>query len=158
MPKPSSPPANPDELATAAIDWALRHLGDRGYALRCLAFVEDAYERANGIEVFGGSSATESAALYGLRPYALDDPPPAGALVFYACGGPVDGTWRDWGHVGLALGDGRVVHAWDVVRIDPAGSVEGLEPAAGWTRPRLLGWASLERLLEGHRPSRWSVG
>jgi hypothetical protein len=158
LPKPSSSPATTDELASAAIDWALRHLGGRGYALRCLAFVEDAYERANGIEVFGGASAAESAALYGICPYALDDPPPAGALVFYACGGSLDGTWRDWGHVGLALGDCRVVHAWDVVRVDNAAAVEGLEPAAGWTRPRLIGWASVERVIAGHRPRRWPVG
>jgi hypothetical protein len=146
------------DTAAAAVSWALARVGDPGYALRCLAFVEDAYERANEIEVFGGASATESAALYGLSPYMADEPPPAGSLVFYACGGPVDGTWRDWGHVGLALADGRVVHAWDVVRVDDAGAVEQLEPAPAWTRPRLVGWASVERVLEGHRPRRWSVG
>jgi len=142
----------------AAVAWALARVGDTGYALRCLAFVEDAYERANEIEVFGGASATESAALYGLSSYSGNEPPPAGSLVFYACGGPVDGTWRDWGHVGLALGDGRVVHAWDAVRVDAAAAVEELEPAAGWTRPRLVGWASVERVLEGHRARRWPVG
>ena len=74
-------------------------------------------------------------------PYDPLAPPPAGAFVFYACGGPVDGTHRDWGHVGLALGDGRVVHAWDEVRVDDARDVEDLRPAAGWTAPRLIGWA-----------------
>lgn len=155
MPKPSSQPANPGELAAAAIDWALARVGQEGYALRCLAFVEDAYERANEIEVFGGASATESAALYGLSPYVADEPPPAGSLVFYACGGPVDGAWRDWGHVGLALGDGRVVHAWDVVRVDEAAAVGALAPAPGWTAPRLLGWTPAERLLAGHRARAW---
>ena len=96
MPKPSSAPATEEELAAAAIDWALGRLGDRGYALRCLAFVEDAYERANGIEVFGGSSATESAELYGLAAYDADAPPPAGSLVFFAAEGPIDGRLRDW--------------------------------------------------------------
>jgi hypothetical protein len=145
-------------VTSAAVAWALARVGDEGYALRCLAFVEDAYERANDIEVFGGASATESAALYGLRPYAAEAPPPAGSLVFFACGGPVEGTWRDWGHVGLALGDGRVVHAWDVVRVDPAAAIEALEPAAGWTQPRLTGWVAPERILEGHRSRRWAVG
>jgi cell wall-associated NlpC family hydrolase len=156
LPKPSSAPATPDQLASAAVEWALRHLGDRGYALRCLAFVEDAYERANGIEVFGGSSATESAQLYGLEPYEADDPPPPGSLVFYTTEGPIDGRLRDWGHVGLALGDGRVVHAWDVVRVDPAEAVEGLLPAAGWSQPRLMGWAGTARVLAGHRPRTWN--
>ena len=32
----------------------------------------------------------------------------------------MDGTHRDWGHVGLALGDGRVVHALHEVRVDDA--------------------------------------
>jgi cell wall-associated NlpC family hydrolase len=155
LPKPSSPPAAPDELAAAAIGWALRRLGDRGYALRCLAFVEDAYERANGIEVFGGSSAAESAQQYGVQPYEDNALPPAGSLVFYAAEGPSGGIHRDWGHVGLALGDGRVLHAWDEVRIDEARAVEELEPAPGWTQPRLIGWTAAARLLAGHRPRRW---
>lgn len=143
------------DRSAAAVAWALAHVGDATYALRCLAFVEDSYERANGIEVFGGASATESAALYGVLPYSGDNPPPAGALVFYACGGPVDGEWRDWGHVGLALGDGRVVHAWDVVRIDEAAAIGSLTPAPGWTAPRLLGWTPSDRLLAGHRDRAW---
>jgi cell wall-associated NlpC family hydrolase len=158
LPKPSSASAPEEELAAAAIDWALWRLGDRGYALRCLAFVEDAYERANGIEVFGGSSATESAQRYGLTAYDADAPPPAGSLVFFAAEGPIDGRRRDWGHVGLALGDGRVVHAWDEVRVDAAGAVETLPVAAGWSRPRLTGWASAARLLAGHRRRRWADG
>lgn len=162
MPKPSDglgvTVTDQAAAAAAAVAWAVARVGDAGYALRCLAFVEDAYERANEIEVFGGDSAAESAALYGLRDYAPDDPPPAGSLVFFACGGPVEGTWRDWGHVGLALGDGRVVHAWDEVRVDPVTAVESLDPAPGWTRARLLGWAGPERILEGHRPRRWDVG
>jgi cell wall-associated NlpC family hydrolase len=126
--------------------------------MRCLAFVEDAYERGNGIEVFGGSSAQESAELYGVTAYDADRPPPAGSLVFYACAGPADGDWRSWGHVGLALGDGRVVHAWDEVRVDDAPAIAALTPATGWTPPRLLGWTSVARVLEGHRPRDWGDG
>ena len=138
-------------LAGRAVRWALDRVGDETYRLRCLAFVEDAFERANAIEIFGGSSAQESAELYGVEPYRVDAPPPAGSLVFYGCGGPVDGVWREWGHVGLALGDGRVVHAWDRVRVDGATAVSELDPATGWTAPVLLGWTSVDRLLEGHR-------
>jgi cell wall-associated NlpC family hydrolase len=138
-----------------AIDWALARQGDPSYALRCLAFVEDAFERANGIEVFGGDSAAESAALYRPQRYDPSRPPPSGALVFYTARGPLDGLQRDWGHVGLSLGDGTVVHAWDVVRIDDAHEVERLDPAAGWTAPRLIGWVPAARLLNGHRPRTW---
>ena len=142
--------------AAGAVAWAIDRVGERTYPLRCLAFVEDAYERPNGIEVFGGDSATASAGQYGVEPYDPAAPPPAGAFGFYACAGPVDGRRCDWGHVGLALGDGRVVHAWDEVRVDDALEVQALRPAVGWTGPRLVGWTSPKRILEGHRPRAWT--
>ncbi|MFS0714814.1 hypothetical protein ABC195_13115 [Microbacterium sp. 2P01SA-2] len=37
------------------------------------------------------------------------------------------------GHVGLSLGDGLVIHAWDRVRIDDHRRLEALRPAPGWT-------------------------
>ena len=117
--------------------------------------MEDAYERSNAIELQGAASAAESSALHDLRPYEAASPPPAGAYVFYACGGPVDGIRREWGHVGLALGDGGVAHAWDVVRIDDAAAIPGLSPASGWSAPRLIGWATPEDVLRGHAPRDW---
>ena len=44
--------------------------------------------------------------------------PERGAFVFYDCicqgpDGPVN-----WGHCGISLGDSRIIHAWDTVRID----------------------------------------
>jgi hypothetical protein len=149
--------ANAD-LVARALSWALSRRGSPAYALRCLAFVEDAFERANQIEVFGGSSAAEAADLYGVLAYDPARPPPAGALVFYACSGPIDGVSAEWGHVGLSLGVGRVVHGWDVVRVDDATAVTRLAPAAGWSAPRLLGWTRVERVLDGHRPRRWDGG
>ena len=109
----------PEQIVERAIEWALARLGSTDYALRCLAFVEDAYEQANDIEVFGGSSAQESADLYGAA--AADGRPPAGAFVFFSTTGPVGGVVRDWGHVGLATGDGRVIHAWPTIRIGRPG-------------------------------------
>jgi cell wall-associated NlpC family hydrolase len=147
-----------ETLVAGAIDWAIEHLDDPSYALRCLAFVEDAFERPNGIEVFGKASAAECAASFDLEAYDASQPPPTGALVFYACSGPIDGQVGDWGHVGLALGDGRVIHAWDVVRVDDARDVGGLRSAAGWSAPRLVGWAPADRLLQGHRPRAWDEG
>ena len=120
--------------------------------------MEDAYERPNGIEIFGGDTAAESAARYGTTAYDPLAPPPAGSFVFYACGGPVDGIQRDWGHVGLALGDGRVVHAWDEVRVDNAHDVERLRRTAGWTALRIVGWTPPARILDGHRSRDWSDG
>ena len=146
------------ELAACAIAWATAQRGNPDYALRCLAFVEDAYERSNAIELQGAASAAESAALYDLRTYHADSPPPAGAYVFYACGGPVGGIRHEWGHVGLAMGDGTVVHAWDAVRVDDAAAVPELPPASGWDAPRLIGWAEPEEVLRGHVPRDWGAG
>ena len=138
-----------------AVDWALARRGDRSYAGRCLAFVEDAFERANQVEVFSEASAAEAADAFDLAPFDPADPPPAGALVFYACGGPLDAVVRDWGHVGIALGDGTLGHAWDEVRVDAVLDVPHLQPAAGWTAPRPIGWAGAAQLLRGHRPRSW---
>jgi hypothetical protein len=136
----------------------MAQLGNPSYALRCLAFVEDAYERSNGIELQGAVTAAESAASFELQAYRSASPPPAGAYVFYATGGPVDGVRREWGHVGLARGDGSVVHAWDVVRIDDAAAITDLPPAAGWDPARLIGWAGPDQVLRGHVPRDWEAG
>jgi hypothetical protein len=119
--------------------------------------VEDAFERSNQIEVFGQASAAETAASFELAAYDAAQPPPAGALIFYSCSGPIDGIHGEWGHVGLATGDGSVIHAWDVVRIDDALDVPRLTPAAGWTRPRLIGWLAAARILDGHRSRDWTA-
>ncbi len=132
-----------------AITWAEERLGNDKYGTRCLAFVEDAYEKANAVEIFGGSSAKESADEYGASQNG--GVPPRGAFVFYDCFGTLFDTYNNWGHVGLSLGDGRIIHAWDQVREDSIQDVETLEPARGWTQPRYIGWAPVERVFQGYR-------
>lgn len=136
---------NNDTLVNNAVQWAKEHIGSREYLLMCLAFVEDAVEQSNHIEIFGGDSAQESADMYGVS--ANTGEPPKGAFVFYATHGVVDGQPVNWGHVGLCVGDGRVVHAWDVVREDDYLALEKLPPAPGWTPPRYIGYAPIERVL-----------
>lgn len=144
-----------DEIfATRALDWARTRLGSPDYATRCLAFVEDAVERANGLEVFGGDDAAESAALYDAG--SRTGVPPRGAFAFYRATGVIAGQRKDWGHVGLSLGDGTVLHAWDKVRIDGHLGVEQLTPAPGWEQPVWLGWAPLSRVLVGSRTRVWT--
>ncbi len=130
-----------------AILWARFHVGAKRYALKCLAFVEDAYEMSNGIELDGYSFAKEEADAFKVT--SQDGVPPKGAFVFYDCWGAIDGEHKNWGHVGLSLGDGQIVHAWDVVRVDPYLDIEKLGGTAGWTNPKSLGWASVERIMEG---------
>jgi hypothetical protein len=141
-----------------AIAWAQAHLGSREYTTRCLAFVEDAYEFSNQIEVFGGDCAKESADQY--EAWRNTQTPPAGAFVFYDCFGPLRDTHRNWGHVGLAIGEGQVIHAWDCVRADGYLDVEEMAAPPGWTKPKYIGWAPVDRIVLGHivkgaeRPSR----
>jgi cell wall-associated NlpC family hydrolase len=132
-----------------ALQWAMEQLGSGAYRFLCLAFVEDAYEKGNGIEIFGGSTATESAEEYGVQ--AQPPLPPAGAFAFYSCSGPIEGVVKDWGHVGLSCGDGQVIHAWDRVRVDDYLAIERLRGAPGWTAPRYIGWVPVARFMQGHR-------
>ena len=133
------------KIREQAIRWALAHEGRAEYAGWCLAFIEDAVEKPNDIEIFGGDSARESALMY-MDGMQQGEPAP-GAFVFYDCCGIVDGVAYDWGHCGLCIGEGQVIHAWDRIRIDDYFALEQLTPAPGWTQPRYLGWVPLERVL-----------
>jgi hypothetical protein len=132
-----------------ATRWAQEHIGATEYAGRCLSFVEDAYEKGNHVEIFGGSSAQESADEYGAAQNTGE--PPLGAFVFYECAGPVEDEIKNWGHVGLCIGAGKVIHALDTVRMDHYLDVQDLTPAPGWTRPQFIGWTPIERIFAGYR-------
>ena len=133
-----------NELTDNMIHWAKDQLGSGDYAGWCLSFIEDALERSNGIEIFGGDSAKEFALLYadGIR----QGKPERGTFVLYDCicqgpDGPVN-----WGHCGIGLGDGRVIHAWDVVRIDGYREIEALTALSG-DHLKYIGWVPVERVL-----------
>lgn len=72
--------------------------------------------------------------------------PERGAFVFYDCLCPSENGPVNWGHCGISLGDGQVIHAWDVVRIDAYREIEGLTALTG-DHPKYLGWVPLERVL-----------
>ena len=138
-----------------ALAWAYTHLGETRYATWCLSFVEDAFERSNDIELDGYATAKEAAAGYGAR----DDGsvPPAGALAFYDWHGQINGTEKNWGHVGLALGDGRVIHALAEVRIDATGDVVALLQPNAAHPARYLGWAPASAVVKGSKPRVWEA-
>ena len=134
-----------NELTENMIRWAKDQLGNGDYAGWCLSFIEDALEKSNGIEIFGGDSAKESALLYadGIR----QGKPERGTFVFYDCfcqgpDGPVN-----WGHCGISLGDGRIIHAWDTVRIDDYLEIEAITTLSG-NHPKYIGWVPVERVLK----------
>ncbi len=146
-------PVEIDSTVDHALQWAVDAVGSTAYPFKCLSFVEDAYERSNGLELSGYAYAKEAADYYG----AQDDGgvPPRGTLAFYDCWGTIGEEYRNWGHVGLSLGDGRVVHGWDEVRMDDYLGVQNLTPAAGWTPPRYIGWAPVPAVLKGMRKATW---
>lgn len=131
----------------------MRWLGSRDYCYCCLGFVEDAYERANSIELFGGDTAKESADFYGVT---RDGTPPFGSFVFYDCAGTIRDEYRNWGHVGLAIGDNKVIHAWGEVRIDDYLAVEELSVPEGWTKATYIGYVPPEVILGNHKPRIWA--
>ena len=144
-------------IITEALDWALSRLGSTEYPGRCYAFCEDAYELGGRIILDGqGRTAKEAAEAYLARMSAAglmtEGLPPRGAYVFYDCAGPLNGEERNWGHMGLSLGDGRLVHAWDRVRVDDLRAVEQLAPPPGWTPPVYTGWAAPAVILVGMTP------
>ena len=51
------------------------------------------------------------------------------------------------------IGDGRVIHAWDMVRIDDYLEIEELTALTG-DHPRYLGWVALYRVLNQKPRSR----
>ena len=72
--------------------------------------------------------------------------PECGAFVFHDCLCPGETGPINWGHCGISLGAGRVVHAWDKVRIDDYLEIEKLTALTG-DHPKYLGWVALERVL-----------
>jgi len=131
-------------LIENAIAWAFKSVERADYPFKCLAFVEDAYEFGNRIGMFGSDCAAESA-----RRYAplLAGAPTRGAFAFYRAEGQQGGVWRDWGHVGLALGNGQVIHSWNRIRTDDYLALQTLTPAPGWMAPIYLGWVPPEIFL-----------
>ena len=133
-----------EDLIENMIHWAETRLGSTKYAGWCLSFIEDALEKSNEIEIFGGDSAKESALLYadGMR----QGIPERGAFVFYDCicqgsDGPVN-----WGHCGISLGDGNIIHAWDTVRIDDYREIAAMTALSG-NHPQYIGWVPVDRVL-----------
>ena len=144
-----------EKLTESMIRFAESKLDSTEYAGWCLAFIEDALEISNHIEIYGGDTAKESALLYA---YAMRKGiPKRGAFVFNDCiclgpDGPVN-----WGHCGISLGDGRIIHAWDMVRIDDYREIEAMTAFSG-DHPGYIGWVSIESVLCGNEISIQEIG
>ena len=89
-------------------------------------------------------SAKESAELYGDA--MQTGVPERGAFVFYDCRCPGETGPMNWGHCGISLGEGLVIHAWDRVRIDDYREIEKLRAFSG-DYPKYIGWVPVGRVL-----------
>ncbi|MBQ4451943.1 MAG: hypothetical protein II912_06190 [Clostridia bacterium] len=133
------------QLTDNMILWAQNMAGSTRYAGWCLSFIEDALEKSSDIEIFGGDSAKESSVLYAdaLRTGL----PERGSFVFYDCLCRSENGIVNWGHCGISLGGGSVIHAWDKVRTDGYLEIEKLMALSG-DHPKYIGWVPLSRVLE----------
>ena len=100
------------QLTTAQIEtvisWAMSKLGSQSYAYLCQKFVAHAYSQVAPLV----SKETAKLAANAWCTHPGDKNPPRGATVYYNWYGRVDGVYANYGHVGIALGDGRVIHAY----------------------------------------------
>ena len=69
-----------ENLTENMIRWAESKFCSTAYAGWCLAFIEDALEQSNDIEIFGGDSAKESCDMY--KDALRGGVPERGAFVF----------------------------------------------------------------------------
>jgi len=104
------------------------------YVNLCLAFVQDAYQYGASAKIQRYEYAEQAADALGAE--ENKGIPPPGAFVFYNWYGTIDGEYKNWGHVGLSLGDGQMVHAWTTGPVVASYDTIGLE-YIGWAWPPL---------------------
>jgi len=143
-----------DERIDKALNWAFSKLGSTEYKYECLSFVEDAYANAgsdprNNIPIpeDTGFRYAKYVAEF-LNTKIGTKIPPRGAWMFYDWTGWIDlnengvkdsGEIRNWGHVGISLGDGNVIHALGKVQTNSAEEME--EISIQGEKLRYIGWA-----------------
>ena len=130
-----------------AIEWAKSKEGSTewydpetkmGY---CLRFVSQAFGLGKNVnrETTGWGSPNDAIEKLGDRFYTANQSwnPPRGALVFFSGTGP----FEPYGHIGIYLGNGEVIHAYGIVRIQQLGGDGGIEQLSyigsyiGWAYP-----------------------
>ena len=132
------------EVTENMVRWAEAKTGSTEYVDWCLSYIEDALEISNHIEIFGGDCARQSCEMY--SDALLTGEPERGAFAFYDCLCPGENGPINWGHCGIGLGEGMVIHAWDVVRTDGYLQIENLCSVIG-EHPKYIGWVPLSRVL-----------
>ncbi len=127
-----------NEIIEGAISWAKDNVGNNEYHRRCLRFMQDVYREGGKISLKGlpWNSARNAADIMNATDN-IDKTIPRGALIFFDWHGEVNGTYKNWGHVGMALEEGTIgeieyIHANSIVRIDKEYFEEDY---IGWAMP-----------------------
>lgn len=134
-PSPPQAPFDFGSWAEAAISWAQQRIGSEKWWNYCLRFVANAFMREED-KPAGWNSPLDAA-----RDYAhfdrQDQMPygwrlaPRGAIIFFDKNGP-----NPYGHVGIYLGNGSIIHAYGIVKVSTIEEALG-KPDIG----QYLGWS-----------------
>jgi len=98
-----------------AIQWALeqKESPKQNWENACLEFVSSAFQEA-GLKNSGSTTAKNASDK--MIQYK-DKFPPRGAVVFYDWIGTIGGVTKNWGHVAISLGNGKIIHAMNEIVI-----------------------------------------
>jgi hypothetical protein len=125
---PVPPPKPPRAEVVTAVDWARDEVGSEKWRGRCQRFVETSYGARTGYK-----SAREAAESIGLRAGPATSVP-KGALIYFLPNCP--GVTGKYGHVGLSLGNGKMVSALGEVAVtDLRTNARWRNAYSGWTYP-----------------------
>lgn len=126
-----------------AIDWALAQQPRSDYYWWCLKFVAHA---------FGSAAAGYNDPVAMMRARGVNGgEPPVGSLVLF---GAVERN--PYGHVGIYLGGGQMIHAVQTVRVSPVSSgrnYRGWQPAPGWWPGRAPSNPAPQFVAAGYKPA-----
>ena len=148
---PSSPPnyfvSNQDKIEEA-ISWANNEIGNDEWTNLCLKFVSLAYGLGANVnaKTTGWDWPNDAINKLGTKFYSIDNcgNPPRGALIFFSGQGKHPKTkidYKKYGHIGIYLGDGVLIHAYGTVKIQNIIGAKGIEGEKyidsyiGWAYP-----------------------
>ena len=135
---PTLPPTTPDyfseDWVEKVINWASKQEGKDFWKEYCMAFVSDAFKVCENRPASANALRNdfENAGKFYSKENNWD--PPRGSLVFFSG----TGKYASYGHIGISLGDRKVIHAYQTVREETITDIEGLsyiDSYLGWAYP-----------------------
>ncbi len=123
-----------DSRIKPAINWAQSQVGSHSYDYWCAAFCFDAYAKGAGTSITRSATAKAAADTTNAAANRSSEPP-AGTFVFFDWWGTVDGVYANYGHMGISLGNGKIIHAFGSRGVVITDRNIGMT-YIGWSAPR----------------------